>query len=78
MCIGINTVSDVILSNMPGFIDGKSMKLSDLDLEFIATNVGGKVGKRNPDRMLVRHNFIELLCRLAVTRYLKVLKVARS
>ena len=41
VCIGVNTFSEVV-SNLPGFIDGKNMKLADLDLEFISTNANGK------------------------------------
>jgi hypothetical protein len=63
---------------MPGFVDGKNFKLADLDFEFIATNSGGKSSKRNPERMLVRHNWMEIFCRLAVTKYLKGMKTAQT
>ena len=39
MCIGVNTYTEII-SNCSGFIDGKTFKMSDLDLEFVATNAG--------------------------------------
>lgn len=52
------------------------MKLSDLDLEFISTNANGKVSKRNPERMLVRHNWMEIFVRLAITRFIKNEKIA--
>jgi hypothetical protein len=73
----MNTFSDVV-SQLPGFIDGKNFVLADLDLEFISTNAGGKAGKRNPERMLVRHNWIEIFVRLAVTRFVKKEKVATN
>ena len=75
--IGVNTFSDVI-GSLPGFIDGKNMNLADLDLEFISTNANGKPGKRNPERMLVRHNWMEIFIRLATTRYVKKEKVAKT
>jgi len=56
---------------MQGCIDNKNLKLSDLDLEFISANAGGKASKRNPERALVRHNFMEIFVRLAITRYVK-------
>lgn len=71
----MNTFSEVI-SNLTGFIDGKFMKLSDLDLEFISTNANGKTSKRNPERMLVRHNWMEIFARLAFTRFIKNEKIA--
>jgi hypothetical protein len=75
--IGINTFSDSITS-LNGFIDGKNMMLSDLDLEFISTNAGEKQSKRNPEKKLVRHNWIEIFVRLAVTRFVKKEKSARG
>jgi hypothetical protein len=53
-----------------------NFNLADLDLEFISTNANGKPGKRNPERMLVRHNWMEIFVRLAVTRFVKKEKVA--
>lgn len=63
---------------MVGLVDNKATKLADIDFEFIATNAGGKSSKRNPERMLVRHNWIEIFVRLATNRYLKVLKTAST
>lgn len=73
--IGNNTFSEVV-NSIPGLIDGKNINLADLDLEFISTNANGKPGKRNPERMLVRHNWMEIFVRLAVTRFVKKEKVA--
>ena len=47
--IGSNVFSD-ILSNCEGAIDNKTLKLSDLDLEFVSTNAGVKKHPRNPER----------------------------
>jgi len=37
-CIGANVFSDMISTGIPGFVDGKFLKLTDLDLERIKTN----------------------------------------
>ena len=47
--IGSNVYSDII-SNCEGFVDNVTFKISDLDLEFVATNAGVKNNPRNPDR----------------------------
>jgi hypothetical protein len=77
MCIGTNTFSDAV-NQLSGFVDGKNFALADLDLEFISTNAGGKASKRNPERMLVRHNWLEIFVRLAVTRFQKKEKIANG
>ena len=51
--IGTNAFSDII-TNCEGSLDGRTLKISDLDLEFVATNAGSR-GLRNPERQLVRH-----------------------
>mmetsp|Transcript_17127 Transcript_17127/g.16800 ORF Transcript_17127/g.16800 Transcript_17127/m.16800 type:complete len:204 (+) Transcript_17127:389-1000(+) len=68
--IGTNTFSDIV-SNCPGVINNENFKLSDLDLEFVATNAGLGRAKFNPDRQLVRHEFIEIFVRIAITKYYK-------
>ena len=43
-----------MISNCHEFVDGKTFKISDLDLEFVATNAGTKKNNpRNPERALV-------------------------
>jgi len=37
-CIGLNVFSDLIISVIKTIVDGKCLKLSDLDLERIQTN----------------------------------------
>jgi hypothetical protein len=77
--VGNNTFSELVNSLHAangGFIDGKNINLADLDLEFISTNANGKTSKRNPERMLVRHNWMEIFLRLAVTRFVKKEKIA--
>jgi hypothetical protein len=53
--IGTNVFSDIIF-NCKDMIDYKTLKLSDVDLEFITTKASGsqfKV-KTNPDRQIIR------------------------
>jgi hypothetical protein len=77
MSIGTTSFTDVV-NQLAGFIDGKNINLADLDLEFISTNAGGKAGPRNPQNKLVRHNWLEVFVRLAVTRFVKKEKTAKG
>ena len=70
-CIGTNVFSDLIQKEIPTLIEGKFLKLSDLDMERISTNASEKNSKFNPKNMLVRHNFLEVFMRLCDTKYLK-------
>ena len=76
-CIGTTAFTDVV-NALPGFIDGKNINLADLDLEFISTNSGGRGGARNPQNKLVRHNWMEVFVRLAVTRFVNKEKATKS
>ena len=70
-CIGTNVFSDLITNGIPSMVDGKTLKLADLDLEIIQTNANEQNGKFNPKAKLVRHNFLEVFMRLCDTKYLK-------
>ena len=70
MCIGVNTYTEMI-SSCGDFIDGRTFKMSDLDLEFVATNAGSKANPRNPDRQLVRYQLMEVLVRLSMDKFYK-------
>ena len=69
-CIGSNTFSDII-SSCGGIVDNDTLKLSDLDLEFVATNAGGVKSKFDPDRALCRYEFMEIFVRIAITKFFK-------
>ena len=44
------------MSNCGELVDQKTLKLSDLDLEFVATKSGPKKSNpRNPERQLIRY-----------------------
>lgn len=68
--IGTNTFSDIV-SNCKNLVDNDTLKLSDLDLEFVATNAGVTKHKFNPERQLCRNEFIEIFVRIAITKYFK-------
>lgn len=70
-CIGTNVYTDMM--NQSGVIDAQFVKLSDVDIESVASNAGkGKVSNpRNPERSLVRYQMIEMLVRLALRKYQK-------
>jgi len=53
-----------------GIIDGNTTNLSDLDLEFVATNSGKKKTHLNPDRALVRYQMLEVITRIALRKFL--------
>jgi hypothetical protein len=62
-----------IVYNCESVLD-KNLKLSDIDLEFVSTVSGPKTGTtlcNNPDRALVRYQFLELFVRIGLTKYLK-------
>lgn len=46
--IGTNVYTEIISNSDNNFIDNKTFKLSDLDLEFVATNASGGGKKNNP------------------------------
>jgi hypothetical protein len=77
-CIGTKVFTD--LSTISGAVDHKTLKLSDISIDFIATNVALKATDPqwrhlNPDRLLVRHEFMQMFMRLAYCKYLKAKKL---
>ncbi len=69
--IGTNVFSEIVY-NCPSLIDSKHVKLSDVDLEFISTKAGtAHKTKNNPDRQIIRFQFLELFVRLALDKYFK-------
>jgi len=63
--------SDIIY-NCAGLLDSKNVKLSDVDLEFISTKAGNQFKTRqNPDRQLIRFQFLEIFVRLSIDKHYK-------
>ncbi|CAI2375065.1 unnamed protein product [Moneuplotes crassus] len=70
-CIGNNTFNDII-SHFDGIIDNQTLKLADIDLEFVSTNAGPKKSNpRNPERSLVRFQMMEIFTRIGLTKFFK-------
>ena len=79
---GLNPIGDTWAIGMLGFtdflnsagiIDGKTLKLSDVDIKFIATLSSSeyKNNPRNPERGLIRCQLMEGLVRIAEEKYMK-------
>jgi hypothetical protein len=70
--IGTNVFSECIY-NCKGLVDYITLKQSDVDLEFIATKASANQLKSetNPDRQLIRFQFLEIFARLAISKYYK-------
>lgn len=70
-CIGINVFGELCTQGLEDFVDGRFLKVADLDLERIKTNANEKNSKFNPKNNIVRHNFLEVFMRLCDQKYLK-------
>ena len=79
---GLNPIGDTWAISMLGFtdflnaaeiVDGKTLKLSDVDIKFIATSNSSeyKSSARNPERGLIRCQLMECLVRIAEEKYIK-------
>jgi hypothetical protein len=66
--IGMNVLNELV--TVTNVSDNKHLKLSDIDVEFIATNVNaiyeGKLKYLNPERHLCRFEFLEIIVRFAI------------
>ena len=71
--IGINLFNEVIQHT--NLIDNKTLKLSDVDVEYVASNVSSnykpKIKSLNPERHLCRFELMELLVRIALSKFKK-------
>mmetsp|Transcript_17185 Transcript_17185/g.15186 ORF Transcript_17185/g.15186 Transcript_17185/m.15186 type:complete len:107 (+) Transcript_17185:255-575(+) len=68
------------LLTLAGVIDHKLLKLADIGIDFIATNVCSRTEDLkwkhlNPERALVRNEFMQIFMRLAASKYLKTKKL---
>ena len=59
--------------NAANIIDGKTLKLSDVDIKFIATSSSSEMknNPRNPERGLIRCPLMEAIVRVAEEKYIK-------
>ena len=82
--IGMNSLSELMLK-CNDFVDRKVTSLHDVDLAFITTNaVGAKSFPYrpeeviNPERQLIRYQFLEVLMRLGHEKFTQKLKMTPS
>jgi len=68
--IGSNVLTELI-ANCNSLVDNQTLNLSDIDLEFVATNAGTKNNPRHPERQLVRYQLMEYFVRVAKTKFIK-------
>jgi hypothetical protein len=71
-CIAMNVFSEFVKET--NIVDDQLLKLSDVDLKFIACNASAnKIRKSpmNPDKALVRYQFMEIVVRLAEDKYIR-------
>lgn len=70
-CISMLGFTDFL--NSANIIDGKTLKLSDVDIKFIATSSSSEIksNPRNPERGLIRCQLMESLVRIAEEKYMK-------
>jgi hypothetical protein len=70
--IGQNVLTELVLQ-VAVLIDYKALKLSDVDLHVISVKQQGVrqfgVTRTNPDRQLVRYQFMELIYRIGIERF---------
>jgi hypothetical protein len=52
-------------------VDGQLLTLSQSDVEFVATKAGIKNDLLNPERWLIRYQFLELIVRLGISKYFR-------
>jgi hypothetical protein len=69
--IGTNVFGDILNNFGNDLIDYKSLKLSDIDLEFISTKAGGGKHMFLPERQIVRFQFLEILVKIGVVKYFR-------
>ena len=69
--IGQNAFGEIVTHT--NIVDAATLKLSDIDLEFIATKAASKKksARLNPERWLVRYQLMEILVRIAIFKLFK-------
>jgi hypothetical protein len=71
MSISSGTLTE-LLSHCSDFVDNRSIKISDVDLQVIACNGGKRISNwLSPDKALIRCQMIEVLVRLSIDKHLK-------
>lgn len=70
-CVMMNTFTDFI--NKTNIIDNINLKLSDVDLKFVVTKTSSRYKRnpRNPEKGIIRYQFMEILVRLCEDKYIR-------
>lgn len=67
--IGTNLMTYITL-HCQNLVDNKTLKMSDVLLEFISTKANTQFKtKMNPERQLIRFQYMEIWVRIAITKY---------
>ena len=74
-CLGSNSLAEIIM-HTPGLLDRVNLNLSKIDLHFVSTNATRcqikeleVIKQMNPDKFIIRYQFMELLVHMAKERY---------
>jgi hypothetical protein len=71
--IGQNILTEIVIGMANNFLDYKNLRLSDVDLHVVTLKANGarSFGKlaTNPERQLVRHQFMEIMFKIALERH---------
>ena len=74
-CLGSSALTDII-HNSPDLLDRVNLNLAKVDLQFVSTNASkvqikdfAVIRRMNPDKFIVRYQFLELLVQLARERH---------
>lgn len=74
-CLGSSALTDII-HNSPDLLDRVNLNLAKVDLQFVSTNASKVqikdvvvIRRLNPDKFIVRYQFLELLVHLARERH---------
>ena len=81
--IGRNLLSEVCVKMGSNFVDYKTLKLSDIDLTAIKINQNSQAfhpsaSANNPERLLIRCQFLEFLVRIAIEKAGGQISVSRK
>lgn len=69
-CISSNTWGAMFQDEMPGCVDGLTLRLADVDIDALSASAG-KGSKYNPANVTCRHNTMEIFVRTAHSKYVK-------
>jgi hypothetical protein len=75
-CIGGTVLKEFV--NCTNLVDNETLALKDINIDFQQTNANVKGQKWNPERGLVRYQFMEMLLRLGIFKYRSIEDPAKA